>query len=94
MEEEQHRQQVFEMTTITNEQMEDAAEICALCPTETPVVAWKIGYYSHGEKFNLHYLRETRWLYICELCDGESRKLAPYWWNKALRGESLDDEEE
>jgi hypothetical protein len=64
-------------------------EHCMFDCGETADVAWQIAYEVPGASDDV-----SRWLYICELCDGESRKLAPYWWNKALRGEALDDEEE
>jgi hypothetical protein len=63
-------------------------ENCMFDCGQTPDVAWKLGY-------ERPYGRTayTGWIYVCDCCDGESRKLAPYWWNKALRGESLDEEE-
>lgn len=73
----------------TDDTTEHVVEYCMFDCGETPDVAWRLGY-------DRPYGRTayTGWLFICELCDGESRKLAPYWWNKALRGESLVDEEE
>ena len=92
MDEEEHERQVMMM----NEELdpnadttEHVVEYCMLECGETPDVAWKLCYEHIAGKVAC-----TGWLYICELCDGESRMLAPYWWNKALRGESLDDEEE
>ncbi len=89
MDEEEHTIQVVEM--IADEefqtQIQNVPERCMMSCVETPDVAWKLVY--QGETTEA----ETRWIYICDLCDGESRKLAPYWWNIALRGESFDEEE-
>jgi hypothetical protein len=35
----------------------------------------------------------TLWIHVCELCQADKSN-ASYWWNKALRGESLEDEDE
>ena len=90
MEEEEHTTQVVEM--IADEayqtQYSIVPDMCMMNCAETPDVAWKLIYLGNTTE------AETRWIYICHLCDGESKELAPYWWNKALRGESLDDEEE
>lgn len=92
MDEEKHETQLqwlhadCEHTDAANEHV---IEHCMFDCGETPDVAWRLEYEVPGASND-----RTRWLFICDLCDGESRKLAPYWWNKALRGEALDDEEE
>lgn len=56
-------------------------------------VAFKLGY--NATWFGPHDLEahETRWIPFCDGCQ-DDQDCAPHWWNKALRGESLDDEEE
>ena len=58
-------------------------ECCSMACDNTPDAAFGLIYEGHG----------TPWIAVCELCQ-EDKKNASYWWNKALRGESLDDEEE
>jgi hypothetical protein len=91
MDGEEHDQQVSEMIAdeAYHAQFQSVPDECMMNCAETPVVAWKIGYDDSNGITDY-----TRWIYICDCCDGESRKLAPYWWNKALRGETLDGEEE
>ncbi len=86
----EHDRQVWKLTNIEWQKKNGwyTQEVCSLCNGETPDVAWQLVY-----RGDVRYM-ESRWIYICNLCDGESRKLAPYWWNKALRGESLEDEDE
>ena len=56
---------------------------CTLECGRSPAVAYELHYDS----------KKTQWVYVCEECqDDETR--APYWWNRALRGETLDGEEE
>ena len=68
--------------------------VCAMphCDNEG-TTAFKLGY--EADQFGPYSLEahETRWIPFCDECQ-EDKDLAPYWWNKALRGESLDDEDE
>ena len=68
---------------------------CMLECDEEPIVAYQYGY---GKDTTIRTGRSlwtwTRWIYVCASCQTEEKGLAPYWWNKALRGEALGDEEE
>ena len=56
-------------------------------------VAYSLGY--NADRLGPHTWAEdwSRWIPFCQECQ-DDKALAPYWWNKALRGESLDDEDE
>lgn len=58
-------------------------ECCAMQCDNVPEAAYELSFDEHS----------TMWIHVCELCQ-EDKKNASYWWNKALRGESFDDEEE
>lgn len=56
---------------------------CTLECGRTPAVAYEL----HFDQV------KTPWVYVCEECQMDNVR-APFWWNRALRGESLDDEQE
>lgn len=56
---------------------------CTLECGRSPAVAYELTYDQVS----------TQWVFVCEECQDDNTR-APYWWNKALRGEALDDEEE
>lgn len=58
-------------------------ECCSMACDNTPEASFCLTYQGH----------ETAWIAVCELCQ-EDKNNASYWWNRALRGESLVDEEE
>jgi hypothetical protein len=92
MDETEHEHQVKilnEETDPNRDTTERVVDYCMFLCGESAEVAWKLGYDRPGRR-----MAYTSWIYVCDLCDGESKGLAPYWWNKALRGESLEDEEE
>jgi len=93
MEAQEYLTQVM-MMTIRETNMANARvqEACALCVVEKPCTAYKLAYLIPGKEGEIKE-HKTPWIYVCSVCETEDKGLAPYWWNKALRGEALDEEE-
>ncbi len=81
------------MEMVANEVLH-SGPVCAMPHCDnTAYVAYKLGYNRDRLGPLALEAHETRWIPFCDGCQ-DDQDCAPYWWNKALRGESLVDEEE
>ena len=78
-----------------NEMYTEEVPDCASCD-RSPEAAYQIGYWQDIVRIDdkaHRRLRLTKWMFWCSRCLAKE-SLAPHWWGRAIRGDSLEAEEE